>query len=306
MLTALVPVATQVAGTRQTLDYLLRQAGQGLDLEVVVVAAAPPPRVERLLAGYGKAVRRVAVPAGAGLAQALAAGTAAARGNAVVCLPPDALPRPDCLRALRDYAEAHPDAAVIGSLVVDPRDRVVHAGLVVGGDGLPHLLYAGFPANHPAVRSSRPVRAVSLAGAWWRRDACDAVGGLTADLDDLTAAADLGLRLVGAGHAAHLCAASPLCWLGGPWAETPPESEAAGRFRERWAGRLLPDDLSRYLADGLVQLEYLSPRLMRWTLDPAAVQVDEVARAAEVEVLLRELSAVRPSRSSRPLGAGLY
>ena len=56
----------------------------------------------------------------------------------------------------------------------------------------------------------------------------------------------------------------------------------------------MPDDLSRYLADGLVQMEYLSPRLMRWTLDPAVAQVDEAARAAEVAALLPKLSGVRP------------
>lgn len=295
MLTVIVPVAAQVAATRQTLDYLLRQRGQGLDVAIVVAATEPPDPVERLLAGYGDAVRRVDIPDGGGLSRAIAAGAAATQGDSLVCLPPHTLPRPNWLRALRDYAEAHPEAAVVGSLVVDVWDRVTHAGLVVGADGLPHRLYAGFPADHRAVRLSRPVRAVSLAGAWWRRDAYAAVGGLADDLDDLTASADVCLRLAEQGHTVHLCAASPLCWLGGAGlADTDPTSEAARAFRARWAGRVAPDDVSRYLADGLAQIEYLSPRLMRWTLDSSMAEVDQAARTAEVERRLRELSAAEP------------
>ncbi|MCW5850218.1 MAG: glycosyltransferase family 2 protein [Anaerolineae bacterium] len=291
MLSVIVPVEGQVAATRQTLDYLARQRDEGLALEIIVVAAEPPPRVEWLLADYGNAVRRVSVPTGVGLGRAIAAGVAAVRGEYLVCLPPPTLPRPDWLRTLRDYGEAHPEVAVIASLIVDVRDRIEHAGLVIGGDGLPHRLYVGFPADHAAARSSRPVRAVSLLGAWWRRADYEAVGGVADDLDDLTMCADFCLRLDERGDSVHLCAASPLCWLGGPGlAETSPDSDAARQFRARWEG-LAPDDLSRYLADSLARVEYLSPRLMRWTLDPAMAQVDPAARAREVESLLREYEA---------------
>lgn len=300
MLAVIVPVAAQVAATRQTLDYLARQRDQGFTLEIAVVAAEPPPRVERLLASYGGVVRRVIIPTGAGLGGAIAAGVAATKGEDLVCLPPHTLPRPDWLRSLRDYAAAHPRAAVIGSLLVDVRDRVEHAGLVIGDDGLPHRLYAGFPADHVAVRSSRPVRAVSLMGAWWRRSAYEGVGGLVDDLDDLTLCADFCLRLAAHSETVHLYAASPLCWLGDAGlTETSPDSGAARRFRARW-GSFAPDDFSRYLADGMARVEYLSPRLMRWMLDATMAEVDAVARAREVESLLRqyEVSLARLAHSS--------
>src|SRR5439155_14426876 len=131
--------------------------------EFVVDEARADP-TSRLLAEYGDRIRLVTHPARTGVVAMGNAGAAAASGEYLAFLNTDTVPQTGWLEALVRYAEASPAAAVVGSKLLYPNDVVHHAGVVIGHDRSPHPLYAGFPADHPAVSRSRRLQVAAGPG----------------------------------------------------------------------------------------------------------------------------------------------
>ncbi|HET7416405.1 MAG TPA: glycosyltransferase [Solirubrobacterales bacterium] len=279
-----VPVHGAAQLTARCLDMVLSELPA--DCEVVVVDDASPDETPALLAGYGEAIRTLRLEENVGFARACNAGAEAAHGELLVFLNNDIEPLPGWLAALREYAAGHPEAVAVGAKLLYPNGTVQHAGVVFGQDGYPHHLYAGFPADHPAVNRARRLQAVTGACLLVRRAAFEAAGGFDPGFLNSLEDVDLCLRLAEAGGEVHYCPQAALVHL---------ESASRGReerfersvalYRERWRERVRRDDLEVYLADDLLSLEYHETYPARISVDPLlAVVAGE--REEEIELLL--------------------
>jgi GT2 family glycosyltransferase len=280
----IVPVHGRAELTRRCLDMVL--ADLPADAELIVVDDGSDDETPELLATYGDAIRGLRLEENAGFARACNEGAAHARGQLLVFLNNDVEPAPDWLVALRRCAETRPEAAAVGAKLLYPNGTVQHVGVVFGQDGYPHHLYAGFPADHPAVNRSRPLQAVTAACLLVRRSAFEAAGGFDSGYLNSLEDVDLCLRLGEAGGEVHYCHESVLVHL---------ESASRGRsdrfarsvalYRERWRERVRRDDLAIYVADGLLAVEYHDSYPVRVSLDPLLAVVDQ-GREEEIERLL--------------------
>lgn len=293
-----IPVHGRAALTRRCLDALLAEP-DAAGAEVIVVDDGSPDGTAELLAGYGAAIRVHARATAGGFATACNEGAALARGELLLFLNNDTLGEPGWLAALLADAVAHPAAAAIGAKLLFPDGSVQHAGVAIGRDGLPRHLYAGFPAAHPAVSRSRAFQAVTGACLLVRRSAWEQAGGFDAGYRNGLEDTDLCLRLGALGHGVRCCHESVLVHLESPTrGRRGPDIDAGvARFRARWAGRVRPDDLEHFAADGLLRVEYGDTHPLRLTVDPLLAAVNEqqddvqrllLRRASQVNELLRE------------------
>jgi GT2 family glycosyltransferase len=279
-----IPVHGRAHLTERCLDLVLD--GLAADCEVIVVDDASDDGTPELLAGYGERIRVVSLDVNAGFATACNRGAAAASGERLVFLNNDTEPQAGWLAALRRYADEHPQAAVVGAKLLYPTGIVQHAGVVFGQDGYPHHLYAGFPAEHPAVSHPRRLQAVTAACMLVGRETFEQVGGFDPGFHNSLEDVDLCLRIGEAGGEVHYCEEALLVHL---------ESASRGRsdrfegsvalYRERWRDRVRRDDLGAYVADGLLAVEYAETHPIRLTVDPALAIVDR-GREEEIERLL--------------------
>ena len=151
----IIPVYGLAEVTRQCLDHLLAAPPASCDRELIVVDDASRDDTARMLAGYGDAIKVVSHETNRGFSHACNYGAAVASGRYLVFLNNDTIPMPGWLDALVAYAEAHPEAAIVGSKLLYPDGTIQHAGMAIDRDRQPRHLYLGFPADHPAVSKSR-------------------------------------------------------------------------------------------------------------------------------------------------------
>ncbi|MGH2978160.1 MAG: glycosyltransferase family 2 protein [Solirubrobacterales bacterium] len=253
----MIPVHGRAGLTRQCLDTLQREP-PAVECDLIVVDDASQDETPQLLESYGERVRTVRLEANAGFAAACNAGAEAADAGLLVFLNNDTIPVAGWLDTLVAYADEHPGAGIVGAKLVFPNETIQHAGVVICQDGNPRHIYAGFPAEHPAVNVSRRFQAVTAACMLVRREAFDASGGFDEAYRNCLEDTDLCLRAGGAGHEVHYCHESVLYHL---------ESVSRGRrskeiernaklFRKRWDGRARRDDIDYYVADGLMKVRY--------------------------------------------------
>src|SRR5579862_5812673 len=265
-ITIVIPVYNQAALTERCLTAL----GEG-DFEVVVVDDASIDSTQEVLTGLAGRIKTVIHSVNQGFATSCNHGAAVASGEFLVFLNNDTIPKAGWLEALVRYADTHPRASVIGSKLVYPDNTIQHAGVVVCQDRYPRHIYTGFPAEHPAVNKPRQFQIVTAASMLARRSAFGQIGCFDSAFRNGFEDVDFCLRLHKAGHEIHYCPESVVEHL---------ESVSPGRFkhaggnvalyRERWFGRVRPDDVDYYLEDGLLQFTYegsfpiglyVSPRL---------------------------------------------
>lgn len=284
LISIVVPVHNGAALTRSCLDAVLADLPVGCEL--IVVDDASTDSTAELLASYGDAIRPLALPHNLGYAGACNAGAAEASGEALLFLNNDTEPQPGWAEALVAYAADHRDAAVVGAKLLYPTGAVQHAGVVIGQDGYPHNLYAGLPAEHPAVNRSRRLQAVTGACMLVRRTAFEAAAGFDTGFANSLEDVDLCLRIGEAGGEVHYCHEAVVTHL---------ESASRGRedrfaksvhlYRRRWRERVRRDDLAIYAEDGLLAVEYAEAYPLRMTISPRLAVVD-TAREVEAERLL--------------------
>lgn len=264
----IIPVYGKAPLTRQCLDALLAHPPGDAECETVVVDDASPDLTSQLLACYGDRVRVVAHPQNVGFATSCNDGAAAATGEFLVFLNNDTIPQPGWLDALVNYARRQPCAGAVGAKLLFPDDTIQHAGVAVCQDHNPRHLYAGFPADHPAVNKSRRFQIVTAACMLIRREAFARAGGFDPSFRNGYEDVDLCLRLGELGYEVHYCHESVLYHLESVSRQNVCEHQERNLllYRERWAHRVVPDDVRFYIEDGLLAIDY-------WELYPARLLI---------------------------------
>lgn len=242
------------------LEVLLEDAPVRCSREIVVIDDASQDDTLDVLARYGDAVTAVAREVNGGFAKVCNQGAEAAGDvDYLVFLNNDTLPVPGWLDALVDEAAAT-GAAGVGAQLLYPNGTVQHAGVVIGQDRWPHHLYAGFPAEHPAVTRARDFAACTAACLLVRRGVFEEMRGFDPAFHNGYEDIDLCLRMRRAGHRIRYCPKSVVYHLESVtrWPTGKPESTAHNDrlFDERWRATVTPDDLGYYVEDGLLTVEY--------------------------------------------------
>jgi GT2 family glycosyltransferase len=289
-----IPTYDGGALVRTCLEAILASPPQ-VEYEIIVVDDGSHEDTERLLSACADSITLVRRSTNGGFARACNEGAAAARpADYLVFLNNDTIPLAGWLDALVTDADVHPSAAMVGAKLLFPNGTIQHAGVVIGQDRFPHHVYAGFPEEHPAVNRSRPVQAVTAACALIRRQIFDAAGGFDTSFHNGYEDIDLCLRVGLLGHEIRYCAASVLYHLEAVtrWpAGHPPDTAANDKvYRDRWAGRVRPDDLEHYAADGLLHVEYGRYYPVSMTVSPLLAAIDPGSGRPGIEQLLAKRS----------------
>jgi GT2 family glycosyltransferase len=295
-----IPVHNRATITRQCLDVLLAEPEDGIDRQLVVVDDGSTDMSPSLLDTYRDRILVVRNETALGFAGACNAGVAAATGEFLVLLNNDTVPTPGWLSALVNYAVQHPAAAVVGAKLLFPDDTIQHAGVVIGLNSLPHHIYAGFPADHPATSVSRRFQIVTAACALFRRGPWQELGGLDTAFRNGWEDVDYCLRAGEAAHEIHYCAESVAYHLESASRSLVSDVERANQelFTGRWRHKVDPDDYRYYWQDGLLTAQYAARYPIQLSVSPllAGVTVGEndrladkllFERARQVMILLR-------------------
>jgi GT2 family glycosyltransferase len=269
--TVVIPAFNNAALTKQCLDAVLRIGG----CEIIVVDDASTDGTLKMLATFGDKIEVIAHRRNQGFAKACNDGAKAAHTEFVVFLNNDTIPQPGWLRALENFARKNPGAAVVGSKLVYPNNTIQHAGVIVCQDKYPRHIYTGFPADHSAVSQSRRFQIVTAAAMLVRKKVFTAARGFDTKFINGFEDVDFCLRLGERGHEIHYCAESIVQHF---------ESVAPGRFRhdkknvalyrQRWLGKVQPDDLKFFIADGLLELNYEGQFPLRLKVSPELAEID--------------------------------
>ena len=284
-----IPAHNHAAVTRRCLDAVFATTSGGDDVEVIVVDDASTDETASILAAENR-ITVVSLSDNAGFALACNAGARAASGDYLVFLNNDTEPQPGWLDALVRYGDARPRVAVVGSKLLFPDGTLQHAGVVICHDLHPRHLYAGFPGDHPAANRSRRFAAVTFASALVRRGAFADARGFDPVFVNGLEDVDLCLRLQDAGWEIHYCHESVITHL--ETATRGRRSEEALRnhraFRERWGGRVTPDDIGYYVADGLLDIGYADLYPLRLSASPELAILAQDGDDTELGRLLRQ------------------
>jgi GT2 family glycosyltransferase len=284
-----VPVHGRAALTKRCLDTLLATLPPGC--EVIVVDDASSDETPTLLRSYGERIRRLRLPRNLGYGGACNAGAASARHDTLVFLNNDTEPHSGWLQALTGYAAAHRRAAIVGAKLLYPTGVVQHAGVAIGQDGYPHNLYAGLPAEHPAVNRSRALQAVTGACMLVARPTFERLGGFDTGYSNSLEDVDLCLRAGEQGAEVHYCHEAVLTHLESASRGREERFErSVARYRERWRDRVARDDLSIYAQDGLLGVEYGGAYPLRLSVSPQLAALGG-ERQPEIEALLEAYAA---------------
>jgi len=307
----IIPVFNKAALTRQCLGAVFGTVGG--DCEVIVVDDASTDETQSMLKEFGGRVRAVTHGVNKGFATSCNDGAAAAQGDRVVFLNNDTIPKKGWLDALLKYAASNPRAAVVGAKLLFQNETIQHAGMAIRNDRLPIHIYAGFPADHPAVNKSRRFQAVTGACFCIDRKLFEQMGGFDTAFLNSHEDMDLCLRLGKAGHEVHYCHECEIYHLEQSTREanSPREQANMQLYMERWRDFVQPDDFSYYVEDGLITAKYnllypieirISPQLAShaaWT-EPHVADRLLHERARQVYALLVE----KRLREGKPIGSG--
>lgn len=283
--TVVVPVHGRPGLTRRCIELVLADLPAGC--EVVVVDDASPAGSEP--EGLAATVRVLRLEENRGFAAACNLGAEAAKGEMLVFLNNDTEPQPGWLQALLDHAAGHAEAEVVGARLLYPTGAVQHAGVAIGQDGYPHNLYAGFPADHPAVIRSRRLQAVTGACMLVRRAAFERVGGFDERFRNSLEDVDLCLRIGASGGEVRYCPDAVITHLESATRGRDEKFEASvARYRELWRERARRDDLDLYAEDGLLEVEYPDGHPLRISVSPLLAAIERSdGHQGELEPQLR-------------------
>jgi GT2 family glycosyltransferase len=286
----IIPVYNRKGLTRQCVEILLTEPPAEIDREIIVVDDASTDGTPELLASYGDAIRVVRHEENAGFATSCNDGAAAAGGEYLVFLNNDTLPLKGWLDALIRYAGREPKAAVIGCKLLFPDDTVQHAGVAIAEDLNPRHIYAGFPADHPAVNKSRRYPIVTAGCALFCREPFEEAGGFDDAFVNGFEDVDLCLRIGEAGHEVHYCHEAVLYHLEMATRDHADFTANHLLYRRRWAHKVQPDAIQRYVEDGLLKIRFAERYPFFLKVSPLLAVIEEEERTRDADRVLTERS----------------
>ena len=277
-----IPVRNRAALTKQCLEVLLDSPPQDIASEIVVVDDGSTDSTAQMLAERFDQVRVVQHERNLGFAASCNDGAAAATGEWLVFLNNDTLPQPGWLEALLRHASSDERIGLVGSKLLFPNGTIQHAGVVFARDLSPRHIYTGFPAEHPAVNTSRQFQAVTGACALIRRSLFQEAGQFDTQFVNAYEDVDFCFRLRRLGYEVHYCHESVLYHLESATRDHALDRQNHELFLERWSELVYQDDIEYYLEDGLIELTYWEqfPALL-WVSPHLAVLDRERANASE-------------------------
>jgi GT2 family glycosyltransferase len=182
-----------------------------------------------------------------GFAAACNWGAREARGRLLAFLNNDTVPLPGWLVGLRTTLAENRTAGIVGAKLLFPQGVIQHAGVWFHTNTAPYHRWVGYSSQHPAVRQTRPVPAVTGACILLRRADFLAVGGFDERYRNSFEDIDLCLKLTQAGLTAFYCAQSVLFHH----TSTTPgrfdhDVENFSRFYQRWGSANSEEALPSY------------------------------------------------------------
>jgi GT2 family glycosyltransferase len=224
-----------------------------------------------------------------GFATACNDGAAVATGEWLVFLNNDTIPQPGWLDALIDYAAGNECVGLVSAKLLFPNGSIQHAGIVISRSLVPHHVYTGFPADHPAVNKSREFQVVTAACALLRTETFQRSGGFDPAFVNGYEDIDLCLRLRRDGLEVHYCHESVLYHLESATRDRLSDPENLALFLDRWSDFAYADDLSYYAEDGLLHVTYGEHFPVLLTVSPLLAVLDR-ERVVTTERLLASRS----------------
>jgi GT2 family glycosyltransferase len=299
--TIVVPVQNRLSLTQQCVEALVSGYGDREDVEVVVVDDGSTDGTQGFLKSAA-GVRMVCHAESAGFAASCNDGAAVGSGEYIVFLNNDTLGEDGWLDTLVAYADANPQAAIVGARLVYQNDTIQHAGIVFGADLIPRHVYRGFPREHPAVSRPRRFQAVTAACMLVRRSVFEEIEGFDTAFVNGFDDVDLCLRTAELSGETHYCPESVVAHL-----EAATRGEDANLFRrnanrylERWRDRIRRDDLETYTQDALLELVPGDLYPLELRVDPRLATVAEgdlyellEERSRQVFDLIKENAVLR-------------
>lgn len=164
---------------RHTLDALTKQVSPP-PFEVIVISNGAPPAIREVAETHAVVGKLIALENNVGFGRAVNIASASARGKYLVLLNDDAIPAHNWLSEIVQTARLHPEAAVVGSVLLNLDGTVQEAGarilqsagVMPWGQGLSLK-----EARSSQILSVREVDYVSAAATLIRLDAYRSVGG---------------------------------------------------------------------------------------------------------------------------------
>lgn len=293
----IVPVHNRASLTRQCLNRLLADATLPHS-EIIVIDDASTDGTPELLSGYGNQIRVLVEPVNRGFAEACNYGAAIANGTFLIFLNNDTLPQKGWLENLHNYAVQHPQAAMVGAKLLYPDDTVQHAGVAICEDRYPRHIYAGFPADHPAVCKSRRFQIVTAACALVHRGIFNTLRGFDERYLNGYEDVDFCLRLGAGGYEVHFCHTAVLSHLESATRPLETLPQNLSLYRADWYDRVVPDEFHYYLQDGLIDVNYSPVYPIHLRVSPQLATVQDPARREKLEDLLH-LRSLQSSQQRR-------
>ena len=155
--------------------------GRRVEYEVVVVSNDAPQWCRDALKSQAEGVRLVEAQANLGFGGGCNLGASVARGEYLVFLNDDCIVAPGWLEWLVSTADANPQAAAVGSLVLFPNGRIQEAGSVIWADGSTIQVGRKLPGDSLEWHFVRQVDHVSACSLLLTRRAWEQVGGFDID-----------------------------------------------------------------------------------------------------------------------------
>jgi GT2 family glycosyltransferase len=286
----IIPVHNNASLTRICLENILEKNQPAFDFETIVTNDGSTDDTDALLETFGTRIRVLSRQSNSGFAVSCNEGAAIASGEYLIFLNNDTVPSRGWLEALVRYADMHQEAAIVGSKLLFLNGTIQHAGIVICEDGEPRHIYAGFPADDPRVNTSRKFQAVTGACLLVRRSDFAQMGGFDSAFHNGYEDIDLCLRLGEMGREVHYCHESVLMHMESASRDGLKSHDGvqnAKLYRERWAGRVRPDEFDFYVHDELFKIDYCGLYPIAFSISPSLATVNGDDRERQADHLIQ-------------------
>lgn len=274
----IIPVFNNVDYTRKCLEGIYASFPPGRSFEIIVVDDSSTDKTPHFLSEASrkyKNCRFISLTQNSGFARACNAGTAEAKGEYLLFLNNDTVPKKQrWLDALVDVCENDPAVGIAGSKLVFPDtthsgkpERVQHCGIAFDDQKRSLHLYKFCLDGQPFVNRQKTMQAVTGAALFVSRRTFNEVNGFDTRYKNGGEDLDLCFKVRKAGKEVVYCPQSELYHFESVSIRTVGQQghnasdDNYKLFLERWGNDIIPDEYTWYKADALACTDNALPRL---------------------------------------------